>query len=89
MKQARSFNVYVEDLIAAARGAKVIDNATADWLAELNDKMHKRLAAVALVKPRRFATMTLAAFIDAYIANRTDAKPPHNHQPQGRPQRAC
>ena len=55
MKQARSFNVHVEDLIAAARGGKVIDNATTDWLADLDDTIHKRLAAVGLVKPRQFA----------------------------------
>ena len=33
MKQAKSFDHFVEDLCAAARGAKVIENATADWLA--------------------------------------------------------
>jgi hypothetical protein len=74
-KQANAFNVYVEDLTAAARGAKVIENATADWLNDLDDTMHRRVAATALVKPRKFATMTLAAFIDSYIADRTDAKP--------------
>jgi integrase len=74
-KQATSFNVYVEELCAAARGAKVIDNATADWLSDLDDVMHARIAAVGLVKPRESSTaVTLAAFIDLYIVGRTDIK---------------
>ena len=30
MKQAKTFNVFIEELCAAVRGAKVIENATAD-----------------------------------------------------------
>ena len=38
MKQAKHFNVFLEELCAAARGAKVIENATADWLADLDTR---------------------------------------------------
>ena len=66
-KQARSFNVYVEDLFAAARGAKVIENATADWLADLDETMHRRLAKVGLVKPRERMNATLGKLLSAFF----------------------
>jgi Phage integrase SAM-like domain len=73
-KQAEAFKVKVEALIGAAiTGA--LDDEVSRWLVGLDDKMHARLAAVGLVKPRRFAMMTLGEFVDAYIADRTDAKP--------------
>jgi integrase len=73
MKQAEAFNLHVERLVVAPYSELPTD--TAKWLADLDDKMHARLAAVGLAKPRRFSTMTLGPFIDAYIADRTDAKP--------------
>jgi len=73
-KQAQAFKMRVEALIGQSITGS-IDDETSRWLAALPDTMHSRLAAVGLVKPRKFSTMTLGAFVDAYIADRTDAKP--------------
>ena len=67
MKQAKTFNVFVEDLCAAARGAKVVENATADWLADLDDRMHARLAKLGLVKPRKRTNATLGKLLSAFF----------------------
>ena len=66
-KQAKTCNVFVEDLCAAARGAKVIENATADWVAGLDDTMHVRLAKLGLVKPRQQGKVTLKQLLDAFF----------------------
>lgn len=75
-KQAEAFKLKVESLITAGITGSM-DDETARWLASLDDKMHGRVAAVGLVKSRTEARggTALAAFIDAYIADRTDAKP--------------
>src|SRR5438067_13565117 len=67
MKQARRFNVFLDDLCAAARGAKVVENATADWLAELDDTMHARLARLGLVKSRERINATLGKLLTAFF----------------------
>jgi integrase len=67
MKQAKTFNVFLENLCAAARGAKVIENATADWLAELDDTMHARLAKLGIVKPRERINATLDRLLTAFF----------------------
>jgi len=73
-KQAESFKGKTEALVGQTiTGA--LDDEASRWLIGLNDTMHERLAAVGLVKPRKFSMMTLGAFVDAYIADRTDAKP--------------
>ena len=66
-KQAKSCLLFVEDLCAAARGAKVIENTTADWLADLDDTMHARLAAVGLVKARAKVVHTVGELMDKYF----------------------
>ena len=66
MKQAKTFNVFVEDLCAAARGAKV-ENATAYWLAGLDDTMHSRLAKLGLVKPRERVNATLGKLLTDFF----------------------
>ena len=66
-KQARNINGYVEDLSAAARGAKLIENATADWLADLDDTLHSRLAKLGLVKPRERINATLGKLLSAFF----------------------
>jgi integrase len=67
MKQAKTFNVFLDDLCAAVRGAKVIENATADWLTDVGDTMHKRLAKLGLVKPRERMNATLAKLLTAFF----------------------
>jgi hypothetical protein len=66
-KQAKSCLLFIEDLCAAARGAKVMRNTTADWLADLDDTMHARLAAVGLVKPRKNSSTTLKQLLDSFF----------------------
>ena len=67
MKQAKTFVVFIEELCAARRGAKVIENATADWLAGLDNKMHTRLAKLGLVKLRRQGETSLKQLLDAFF----------------------
>ena len=71
MKQAKTVNVFVEDLCVAARGAKVIENATADWVASMDDTMHARLSKLDLVRPRNRTSTTLGAFLAEYFAGMT------------------
>ncbi len=74
MKQAEAFKVKVESLIGGTITGS-IDDETSRWLAGLDEKMHARLAVAGLVKSREQRNATLAAFIDAYAAGRTDIKP--------------
>lgn len=70
-KQAETFKVKVEALIIGR--FSTVEPETARWVADLPDDMHAKLTAVGLVQPR--ASMRLAEFVDAYIAERADAKP--------------
>lgn len=73
VRQAESIKVRVEQLALAATGITgVIDDETAKWLTGLDEVVYGKLAAVGLVAPRTSAK--LGAFIDAYIAERTDVK---------------
>lgn len=74
-KQAEAFKVKLESLIAAGITGSM-DDETARWVAGLDDKMHARIAAVGLAKPRQPAgAKTLGPFIDGYLAGRNDIKP--------------
>src|SRR5687768_15912931 len=73
-KQADAFKVKVEQLVSASILGHSPDDETSRWVAGLNDVTHGRLAAVGLVKGRGRTHTTLEAFVDAYIADRTDAK---------------
>ena len=69
--QAATIKVMVEDLTNAAHGAGSLKRETALWLAETcGDMLRERLAAVGLCESR--ASATLGAFIDGYMADRTD-----------------
>lgn len=73
MKAVQGVLVRVEHLVMASITGDALDDATSRWLAGLDSKLFDKLAAVALVAKRESAK--LAAFVDAYIAGRTDAKP--------------
>lgn len=73
MKQAQAVKVKVEDLVHAAFTGHVPSDETSRWLVSLDQALHARLAAVGLVKVRE--SVFLGAFIDAYIAQRSDVKP--------------
>jgi integrase len=62
----------VEHLNAAKIHGHAVDDETARWMANLDDVLADKLAAVGLISRRERAT--LAAFIDGYISGRTDVK---------------
>src|SRR5438045_3205486 len=66
MKQAEAIKVKVEDLIGASKGAGLVQDETARWVAEAPDVLHKRLAAVGLVKPRNRSKATLQHLLDSF-----------------------
>ena len=67
---------HVEELVAAQKANRAPYDETNEWLAEIGVQLHKKLAKAGLVKPRRdVEPVTLAAFLDAYIASRTDIQP--------------
>jgi len=48
----------------------------AQWVADLDGRMAKKLSAVGLIpKPERQAAMTLGPFLTDYVKRRTDVKP--------------
>lgn len=75
IKQAESFKVKLEALIAARRtkSSGGIDAETALWISSLTDEFHAKLAAVGLLEQKK--TATLGAFLDHYLESRTDLKP--------------
>lgn len=74
-KQADAFKVKVEAVIAANITGSM-DDETSRFIAQLDEKMHSRLAAVGLLKSREpVGATTLGPFIDSYITGRTDIKP--------------
>ncbi len=52
-KNAERFCGRVEKIIGAAISGGALDDETSRWLAERDDVMYARLAAVGLVKPRK------------------------------------
>jgi len=75
-RQAESVRGKVEDLANASITGEAARPATAQWVAELGDDLHKRLAKVGLVEPRGSRdAATLGKFTTDYIASRTDVKP--------------
>ena len=75
IKQAEAFKFKLEALIAA-RFTESMDRETAQWIADLPDDAHAKLAGAGLVAPRA-ATVntTLGLFLDSYLKSRTDLKP--------------
>ncbi len=72
MRQAEAVKVHVERLAAAAVSGHVTDAETSRWVAGLDSTLADKLANVGLIAKQERAT--LAAFIDGYIAKRTDVK---------------
>ena len=73
-KHAGEFRTKVEDLITAQFANRSMEDETAVWLGKLENKMHARLAAVGLVKPRTTGQTRLIPFLDAYLESRPDYK---------------
>jgi len=70
---AEGVRVKVEQISTALISGCPMDDETARWIAGLSDSLADKLAAAGLV-PRR-GTARLGEFLDAYITQRTDAKP--------------
>ena len=76
MRATEAIKRRVEELAAAHLTQHPLTHDTAEWLAELNDTLAEKLAAVGLIPKReRRQGDTVAAFIDNYIIGRTDVKP--------------
>lgn len=71
-RTAEAVKVKIEALVAASITGHAVDNETSRWLAELDQMMLDKLSKAGLIEKQRVAT--LAAFIDDYIAGRTDLK---------------
>ena len=72
-KQAEAVKVHVEQLVAAIITGHAVEDETARWVAQRDQRMADKLARVGLIPKRKVAT--LEAFIDAYVADRDDVKP--------------
>lgn len=76
VKAAGTIRLHVEDLVHASIAGTSPKPATSAWVAGLSDQFHRKLERVGLVQPREKADPTeLGAFLEAYIASRTDLKP--------------
>ena len=60
--------MHVEDLVTAQRSKQPIEKRTAAWLADLDDAMLDKLAAVGLIS--RQSSQQLGPFLDEYIVKR-------------------
>ncbi len=75
-RMAEGVRLRVEHLATARASGQPLDSATADWLADIDDVLHDRLARAGLVEPRQQQERaTLAGFLDSYIESRIDIKP--------------
>src|SRR5262249_1199243 len=76
---AKEIKTQVETINANLIAGYPNDGATADWLGKIGDTLHAKLAGVDLVPPRQPTEapeqIPLGAFLDSYIAGRTDIKP--------------
>lgn len=76
LRAAESIKTKIEALNSAATAKQTPDRETAAWVGSLDSTFYDKLANVGLVQPRQQADpKTLEAFIDGYIAGRTDVKP--------------
>src|SRR5262249_8088337 len=79
LRIATEIKTKVEALNAAAIGGFSVDNETATWVGQIGDKLHRKLTITGLVPPRqRLETrkqVFLGAWLEKYIAGRTDVKP--------------
>ncbi len=74
-KDAIAVAGHVEEIINAAVLNRAVPRATAEWLAGMPLVMGKKLVAVGLIHPRdESESITLRAFLDAYLARRSDVK---------------
>jgi integrase len=74
-KNAESFRARIAEILGDKALDRRHDDDLVDWIRNVDDKIHKKLAAKALVPPRQDAKQTtLGPFIDRYVATRSDVK---------------
>ena len=75
-RQAETAKRFIEDLAACRRTGDAMRAATAEWVAGLPDKLHRRLERIGLVTPReQIEIPRLPEWLRQYIDGRTDVKP--------------
>jgi len=72
-RDAEGIKLHVEQLITASITGHALDSKTSQWLRELPDFLHDRMAGVGIVQARE--AVRLADFTRRYIDGRTDLKP--------------
>jgi len=72
-RTAEAVRVHVERLVSASITRHPVEEATAHWLAALDEPLLAKLAKVGLI-PQRAAGGSLQQFLDAYISARSDTK---------------
>jgi len=78
VKQAEAFKQKLEALVSTRRMRSSIDNETSQWVADLPNEMHAKLAAVGLVARRAAmlaqSSLALGPFLAEYTESRSDVK---------------
>jgi integrase len=72
-RQAENFRVKIEELAGAVLNDRDPSDETSRWVAEVGEPLRGRLAAVGLIHTPA-GSLTLKAFIDDYLASRSDLK---------------
>src|SRR3954471_3538103 len=71
-KAAAKVCTRIKELLVAKMTGDTMERDLAGWLADIDDTLQNKLAAVGLCKPRESAL--LQPFIKSYIEGRTDVK---------------
>ncbi|MCA9070446.1 MAG: hypothetical protein KDA84_16050 [Planctomycetaceae bacterium] len=74
-RNAESIKTRVERILEAQFGGQALEADTAQWLGEIDDSLHSKLAKVGLVEAReQKAVQALGVFLDDYVTRRIDVK---------------
>ncbi len=73
-RQAEAVCLRIERLVTAKITKHGTDDETARWVAEIDDKLHNKLARAGLVEPRTAGSLTLGTWLDRYIGGRSDVR---------------
>lgn len=75
-KTAATIKMRVEHLVVAQRTGLSLDLETALWVANIDDRLAKKLSDKGLIEPREnLVVPNLEKFLDGYIAGRANLKP--------------
>jgi len=81
LPDARVIKTKVEAILSARAAKNSLDETTAQWTAEIPDRLAAKLAQVGLMRKRDHrTTSTLESFIEAYIVRRTDDVSPNTQR---------